>query len=270
MPQNDYGVGTGTQTTYPLTEKTALEIGNIVQFGSVQKIRHTGGFDVSGSNIILNEAPALDTVIIFPAKIRLTIQAYDQSDVPGEVTPREKIEPFIIADASDISGFSYYAATSDPSGIKVFIVDHDEDVGAAVDWFSLAKSDTDQTPGTFGTPGDPVYFDDIVGFTALNGATLALATTLVVDDGSQIPEGSWITIDSGVSGKEEIVWCSNVTGNTLTVTNTTYAHNDNATVHHSGWMGFLHVEVPEDAAGGQPGSTLDDSIDLLFNTTTKS
>lgn len=244
----DVGVGDSVETTFPVANKDILDLANVVQFGTNIAFRFNAGFDIDipGSEYTLAAAPASAVNVIAPGTIRVQYRAYRQAVVTGVTDPNINEQIFYLADIDQI-GVQKYQAAVDEVGIMVSIDNFnivDPEV-AQPEWLQLAPMQGDGTAGTYEAAGDPLALGDIFAVSEVDVASLALDTTLTVDDGTDFAEGQLIMINiTGVTA--EVVRVVSVLGDVLTTEPMQYAHAIGETVFHCGWGVYGKATLPTD------------------------
>lgn len=260
------GVGDGTTTVFTLpTELTNLTIGSYIQVGSSVLLRPSQ-WGISGSTVTFATAPALSAVITFSGLSALLIPVYDQDPVTGVTNPRIKEIPFYLFD-ENINAFGYEAAFG-KSGIEVELLDADTSNGSALSWYQLAKALADGTPDTYGTAGDPVYFDNIEFQTTLSGPYSAGATAITLADASGLQVGWEVSFGLGTGNKEDRRIAA-ISGNIITVSALGFSHPDAENVYHSGIKGWIKTTCPLNAAGNVPTNLRDVYPQLTFESVSR-
>lgn len=240
---NDYFTGDGTTTAFNLTNKTGIEQGNVIQAGVYDYFKFNGGFSVVSNTVNLSSAPAVGASIIAPGIIRFTFKAYGQATVYGGYpNPNVSQTPIYFADILDIQTQEYVPSIGQ-SGILILITDKDATTGADPSWFKFASMLPDGTPGTYGSAGAPFSTTGLQAADTLQSGVSALATMITVANGSQFTSGRYVYLDAG-SGFQDQVRVTNISGNILTVTPTTYAHSSGATVFENAFGAYVELTLP--------------------------
>jgi hypothetical protein len=260
----------GTSAAFDVTYKPIANISGIVQVGGQQYNQANGGFVRTTTGILLPSPPPTGTQVIIPGIIRLTLNAYDQSTVAGITNPNIGISPFFICDPSTITT-NFYEATYGQSGIRASIVDNDTANGAVASWCQLGYGVpfTGAAPSTWNASGSPLYFPPLQAFDNLGANIAANATSITVENGSSfaLPSGQncvqFIRLGAGLSTQDD-VRVTGMSGNTITISPTSYAHNAGETIYQLAFGGYIMLTLPTTTTIG-PVSYYDLSLNLLYD-----
>lgn len=254
----DLFTGTGSQTVFPLIQKSGLEMGSTVQIDGALIKRAGGGFTVSANNLVLPSAPVLNAKIIAPGQTALNITAYDQDVVTGVTTPRETEIAAYIGDATEINLYSYEESVGS-SGIEIKFVSNAVS-GAAITWLQLAPALANGNPGTYGSAGAALYLPALKAEDTLASNANSGTNQLVLTDATGFVAGDYIAVNI-TAGTYETVKIASIASNTLTLaSNLNFNHFTGEFVYQQLLKFWIKLTVPLGIAGGQSVSMFNLSL----------
>jgi len=252
----DTGVGTGSQSTYPLINKSAYQMAATVQSGNSQYFQPNGGFtkDTVANTVTLSSAPLLGTQLVFPGVSQLVADAFDQATIPGNSTPNVIQVPFWIGDVTNINNNKYQNLPQN-AGIALSIVNLDTAAGALLSMCQLTCSDQNGNALAFLPTGQTLMTPNIAAFGLILASSAAGASSIIVQSASSFILGDYIIVNIGFSTQEVLrILAIDPINNILTTTPMNYNHYAGEFVFTCCRQFWLQVTIPIGYTNNTPQS----------------
>ena len=249
----------GTDSTFTLANKTNLQMGATVQANLVEYYLYNGGFTkVSTDQFTTNVPPAIGSNLVAPGINPLILSAFDQLNVDGVSASNVYQNYFYLGDNVDIATTEYQGLNSKNQMISLIFRDQ---IGygatTAMVQLACATQDAPGTPMTFIATGAEMLTPGFTAFTTVAASSVAGDTLITVNssaDASEFIIGDYITINVGNPTYEvtKLLAVGGVSGNQLTVTQTTYNHYIGESIYDTHRKFWAQLTVPVNFTDNSP------------------
>lgn len=245
-----------------------LEMLPIVQVGNDTFKQSSGGLVKTPTGFVLAEVPPADAKVIAVGNVRVRWRVYDQLSVANVLNPNVAIVPIYLVDAEHIASNQYEKSTG-LDAIELSFVDYDDTYGGEAEWMRWGYSDpeTGNPPDDWLEPGEPLQLQDFIWNSELSLSTSALASTLFVEDASELIATEttiFLRVDHDpFTDHVQVQSVNTSTGEITLVTPLSNSHSAGAKVYLMGAKVYGKLIVPTPANG--PTNYLDIGINAKFD-----
>lgn len=214
--QIDTFTGDGIEDTFPLVNKTYLDVGSTIQIGTEEPLLWTGGFTKNNDDTItVASTPLAGSQGVIPAVGIIQLQAYDQATVEGVTDPLEGTTSVYFGDIEEIHLYKYEPRAGQV-GIEILFVNNITSGGIPdLSWVSTASGDS----LSWTASGVSLYTDKLSGFGTLTASSNSGTNTLLLDSATGTDyfiADDFVIINIG-NPTAEIRRISSISYNTLTL-----------------------------------------------------